>query len=120
MARFVPLVLFVGISLLSLTTDESRGSAAKPRLSVVSTTPLVVAGTGFRAGETVRLIVKADAGASSRRDEASGAGRISVRFRGLEVDRCDYLIITARGDKGSLAQLRRMPRACAIDPRRDQ
>jgi hypothetical protein len=98
---------------------DADGSSAKPRLSV-DLAPFAVGGSGFRAGETVRITVRG-AVASSRKAKASAAGRISVRFPGLRVDDCrpGFLIITATGDMGSRAQLRRMPPACGIDPGRD-
>jgi hypothetical protein len=115
-------VLAVGAVVLAALAAGQRGDAdsavAKPRLSV-SLTPLAVAGSGFRAGETVRVTVRGAAIASSRTDKANAAGQISVRFSGLRLEQCpDFLIITARGNKGSQAQLRRMPPACGIDPGR--
>jgi hypothetical protein len=95
---------------------DTDSAAAKPRLSV-DFTPFVIAGSGFRAGETVRVIVRG-AVASTRTARASAAGRISVRFPGLGDDCPGYLIVTATGDKGSRAQVRRMPPACGIDPGR--
>jgi hypothetical protein len=98
---------------------ETGSAAAKPRLSV-DLAPFAVAGTGFKAGETVRIIVRGTA-VGSRSSKASAAGRISVRFPGVRLDDCrpgQLLIVTAVGDKGSRAQLRRMPAACGIDPGR--
>lgn len=93
------------------------GSGAKPQLSVVTLRPFVVVGSGFRAGETVRVTVRADAGAASKRDGASGAGHIGVRFPGLRLGRCPQYVVAASGNKGSYAFLRSVPRACGIDPR---
>jgi hypothetical protein len=99
---------------------ETDSAATKPRLSV-DLAPFAVAGTGFKAGETVRISVRGTAVGSSRSSKASAAGRISVRFPGVRVEECrpgQLLIVTAVGDKGSRAQLRRMPAACGIDPGR--
>jgi hypothetical protein len=104
-------------ALAAAERGESEGAAAKPRLSI-DLAPLVVAGSGFQAGETVRVTVRGGTFASSR-DKASAAGRISVRFPWVRLEQCPkFLIITATGDKGSRAQLRRMPPACGIDPGR--
>jgi NhaP-type Na+/H+ or K+/H+ antiporter len=104
-------------ALAAAERGETEGAAAKPRLSI-DLAPLVVAGSGFRAGETVRITVRGVA-VASRSDTASAAGRISVRFPGVRLDQCPkFLVITATGDKGSRAQLRRMPAACGIDPGR--
>ena len=100
-----------------LAGHAAGGPAAKPQLAVVSLSPFVVVGSGFHAGETVRVTVRANAGAASKRDAASRAGRIGVRFAGLRLGRCPEYIVVARGDKGSSAHLRSLPRACGIDPR---
>jgi hypothetical protein len=113
-------VVAVGAVVLAALAAGERGdsdsAAAKPRLSV-DLSPFVVAGSGFRAGETVRITVRGAVGAS-RSDKASAAGRISARFPGLSGQCPRLLIITATGDKGSRAQLRRMPAACGLDPGR--
>jgi NhaP-type Na+/H+ or K+/H+ antiporter len=104
-------------ALAAAERGDSEGAATKPRLSV-DLTPLVVAGSGFQAGETVRVTVRGVA-VPSRSDKASAAGRISVRFPGVSLEQCPkFLVITATGDKGSRAQLRRMPAACGLDPGR--
>jgi hypothetical protein len=77
--------------------------------------PLTVLGTGFRAGETVRVAAITDAGAGAKSGRAGAAGRIGVRFPRLTLDSCPSYIISARGDKGSRATLRSVPRPCGID-----
>jgi hypothetical protein len=116
-------VLAAGAVVLAALAAGERGdtgstAAAKPRLSV-DLSPFVVTGSGFRPGEIVRITVRG-APAGSRREKANAAGRIVARFSGVVPDQCArLLIITATGDKGSRAQLRRMPPACGIDPGRD-
>ena len=60
---------------------------------VIPTT--IVAGTGFRSGEIVRLT-----GVPMRQVRASAKGTFTVRFRS---DPCSSLTITASGSKGSRA-----------------
>jgi hypothetical protein len=99
---------------------ETDSADAKPRLSV-DLAPFAVAGTGFKPGETVRITVRGTTVGSSRSSKASAAGRISVRFPGVDLDQCGrghLIIVTAIGDKGSRAQVRRMPPACGMDPGR--
>jgi hypothetical protein len=97
--------------------DETGDTQAKPRLSV-DLAPLAVGGTGFRPGETVRIIVRG-MGVPAKSVKASAAGRLSVRFPGVAVGLCPrLLIVTAIGSEGSRAQFRRMPAACGIDPGR--
>ena len=94
------------------------GSAAKPRLTVLAQQPFVVVGTGFRGGETVRVSVRGEAAPASKTGTASAAGRIAVRFPRLALDECSYYVVAARGNKGSRAGLRSIPRPCGIEPRR--
>ena len=114
-------VLAVGAVLLAAIAAGERGdtgsTSAKPRLSV-DLAPFAVGGTGFQPGETVRIMVRGGV-ASSRTAKANAAGRISMRFPGVRVEQCaKLLIVTAIGDKGSRAQVRRMPAACGLDPGR--
>ena len=109
------------IAALAATAGLSGGLAAgaptaKPQLQVTATTPLSVVGVGFRAGETVRVTVRAEDAVASRNDAADAAGRIAVRFRSLRLGRCPTYVISARGDRGSTAGLRSVPRPCGADP----
>jgi hypothetical protein len=123
------LIFLVGFSLFAGTTLEPETSGTgqvrsvpsgkgRPSLTVVSQKPFVVLGTGFRAGETVRVVVYAKSGTASARDQASSAGRIGVRLRKLKLGACADYVVAASGDKGSSAGLRSIPRACGIDPGR--
>jgi hypothetical protein len=94
------------------------GPTAKAKLRVVTLRPFVVAGSGFHAGETVRVTVRADTAYAWKRDEASTAGRIGVRFPALRLGECPEYVVAARGDMGSRAGLRSIPRLCGIDPGR--
>jgi hypothetical protein len=105
----------VGAAVLSLG-QANGGTAAKPQLTLVSATPLTIVGTGFRAGEMVRVSVRGDIGSGSARDDAGRNGRIVVRFRRVKLGRCPEYVIVARGDEGSRAVLRSLPRPCGIDP----
>ena len=93
----------------------SRDVAAKAQLRLADLRPLAVSGTGFRAGETVRVTAITGVGAGTKNDQAGAAGRIDVRFPRLKLDRCPSYLISARGDKGSRATLRSVPRPCGID-----
>jgi hypothetical protein len=116
-AAFAAGAVVLAAALAAAERGATEGAAAKPRLSV-DLTPFVVGGSGFKPGERVRVTVRGGV-ASSGRDKASAAGRISVRFSGLRLEQCSgLLIITAKGDKGSRAQMRRMPSVCGTDPGR--
>ena len=93
------------------------GSTAKPQLRVVSLQPFAVAGSGFRAGEHVRVTVRADGDVAARTDAADIRGRIGVRFRAMALGDCPTYVIAARGDRGSRAGLRSVPRPCGAELR---
>ena len=82
------------------------GPTARPQLRVDSLRPFAVVGTGFRVGEHVRVTVRAD---------ADVRGRIAVRFRGMTLGDCPTYLVSARGDKGSWATMRSVPRPCGVD-----
>jgi hypothetical protein len=108
------------IAALAAATGLSAGLAAggptaKPQLRVVSLQPFAVAGSGFRAGERVRVTVRADGDVGARMDDADARGRIGVRFRSMTLGDCPTYVIAARGDKGSRAGLRSVPRPCGPD-----
>jgi hypothetical protein len=105
----------IGAAVLSLGQAHG-GTAANPRLTLVAGTPLTVVGTGFHAGETVRVSVRGDVGSGTARDDAGANGRIVARFRRVKLGRCPEYVIVARGDEGSRAMLRSLPRPCGIEP----
>jgi len=105
------------ILLASSFTTPSVAARAKPQLRVVTLSPFVVVGTGFRPAETVRVNVRTEAGAASRKDVAGRRGGIGMRFARLKLDNCPEYMVSARGNKGSRAAVRSVPRTCGIDPR---
>jgi hypothetical protein len=106
MMLLLALIVFLG----STTLFNVGGAAPETRLGEVQKTPAahraqlmikrvvpmtVVAGTGFRSDETVRLT-----GVPVKRVRASAKGTFTIRFRS---DPCSSLTITATGSKGSRA-----------------
>jgi hypothetical protein len=109
-------VIFAAALVAAHAAGVGRGAeAAKPQLRVDGLRPLVVVGTGFHAGENVRVTASADEGRGARTAEAGGTHRISVRFAKLKLGRCSEYLISAKGDEGSRAALRSVPRPCGID-----
>jgi hypothetical protein len=113
------LVIALVLPFTALTAGgvSEGGSAAKPQLRVVDLTPFAVVGTGFRAGETVRVTVRAEGDSVAATGEAGATGRVAVRFPRMRLGTCPTYVIAARGDKGSRAGLRSVPRPCGIAPR---
>ena len=100
--RRVALVFAVLVLLPAYASSDGRGAAAaKARLQAAALKPLVVVGTGFRAGENVRVTANAEEGFAAKSGRAGSAGRIGVRFPKLNLGRCSTYLISAKGDKGS-------------------
>ena len=93
----------------------AAGPSATPKLTVVTPSPVVVAGSGFRGGETVRVSIRGE-DVAAKSVIASAAGRILVRFGTLKLGACSSDVIAARGDEGSRARLVIVPGACGVDP----
>ena len=99
------LVFFAGMTLFSFGGSvsesgmgevENAPAAHNARLMIKRVIPTtVVAGTGFRSNEAVRLT-----GVPVKRVRASAKGTFTIRFRS---DPCSSLTITATGSKGSRA-----------------
>jgi hypothetical protein len=109
------------VAILAAAAGLSSGLAAggpnrKPQLRVVSLKPFEVAGTGFHRGESVRVTARAEDDVATRTDTADAAGRIVVRFRSLRLAACPTYVVAARGDAGSRAGVRSVPRPCGTDP----
>jgi hypothetical protein len=114
-ALVLAVILLPGYTFSDGREAASPAAAAKPQLRVVALRPLAVLGTGFHAGETVRVTARTNAGAGSRSGEAGAAGRIGVRFPQLKLGRCPTYVVVAKGDDGSRATVRSIPRPCGID-----
>jgi hypothetical protein len=80
-------------------------------------TPLTVSGTNFHPGEMVRVSVVVPGERPVIRRKAAGpSGAFVLRFAGVVVDRCGPYFIVAKGDEGSRATARAIPRACGALP----
>jgi hypothetical protein len=86
--------------------------AGRARLLPVGLAPLMLKGSGFKAGETVTVRSTDNAVKSRRTVKATGAGTFVVRL-GTSADRCNGGTIVAVGDKGSRASLNFSQVVCA-------
>jgi hypothetical protein len=107
---FASMTLFsVGGSVPEMGLGEVQKAPAAhstAQLMIKRVTPMaVVAGTGFRSGELVRLT-----GVPVKRVRASAKGTFTIRFR---IDPCRSLTITATGSKGSRASVNYSQFSCA-------
>lgn len=75
------------------------------RIHLVSTVPVKVRGTGFVAGERVRVTAISE-WRRVKRVVATRAGGFTAGFAGASYDRCNGLLVTAVGSEGSLARFK--------------
>jgi hypothetical protein len=107
----MPLALVVtalaGLALLAACGDDARpgqSAASRPRavLTPAGTSPVRVKGSGFHAGESIRVTVTPSAGDGiTHRVRAGRGGTFVLGFPG--VDACGGFEAVARGSRGSRA-----------------
>jgi hypothetical protein len=93
------------VAAFAIAVVVPSASAAAPRLVIANSSPLVVSGSHFKAGERVTVTF----GQSTRRVRTTRLGRFRASFAGVAVDRCSGLRIAAvgaRGDRALLVQSR--------------
>jgi hypothetical protein len=99
---------------LTLAVPAAAPGAPRPSLTVRRDLPLTLRGSGFRAGEAVRVNVQLGERRWVRRASAGPAGAFSVRFAGVRLDYCATpVVITARGARSGVVRAELPPRECA-------
>jgi hypothetical protein len=89
---------------------------AAPSLAIVDRAPLVVRGTGFRSGETVRLTATGGLGPVVIRTTAVG-GSFRVSLKVLAAPCGGPTVIRARGSRGTVAAATLPGKICVPPPR---
>jgi hypothetical protein len=101
------------IAVLLAVCASVPGAAGSARLTLATTSPLAVHGSGFQRRERVRVVVRYGS-TYTHRLRATRSGRFTTAFGRIAVDRCSGFVVTATGRHGSRATLRRPPLpACA-------
>ena len=75
----------------------------------------MVRGTGFKAGEHVRVAGHGP-GMATKRMTAGGTGAFTVRFADSVGARCTGFTVVATGDRGSRASVTHLPEQCGALP----
>jgi hypothetical protein len=106
-------VPFAALALVLVVSAQGRASS--PHLRLLDASPVRIAGSGFAAGERVRVRARAGGAKRTRHVRANAHGRFRVRFKHLAQDPCgESLSVTARGSDGHRASLKRLARMCPI------
>lgn len=94
----------------------TAANATSPTLRLVDRSPLLVRGSGFKAGEHVRVWLVLTTSRRYRDTLAGAAGGFTVRFTVTPLQ-CPFLrSLTATGSKGSRAALKLPPSMCPQPP----
>jgi hypothetical protein len=101
--------LVAAIAALALSAPAAGGTA--PTLRLVRTSPVVVAGSHFRAGErvTVTLVVTKRI---VRHVTASQTGSFTIGYGGIQLGHCAGFSLSAVGSAGSRAVVKLPQPAC--------
>ena len=90
-------------------------TSREPTMKIVDRTPLTLRGTGFAAGERVRLVVRVP-GRVQKRVTASRQGIFVAAFNKAAYNRCSGLTAFAIGSRGSRARLLLPAPVCPPSP----
>jgi hypothetical protein len=101
--------------LVALAASGAALGATKPVVSIRSDLPLTIHGSGFRAGEAVRVTVVMGEQHLARLTRAGAAGGFTVRFAGVRFDYCATpdAVIKARGARTGVVTAKIPVRDCA-------
>jgi hypothetical protein len=104
------------VVLLTCTFAIPVADARAPRAHVwvSGTAPLVIRGSGFKAGESVRVVVVLEK-ARRHTTVAAAGGRFAARFR-TAASGCSLREVIASGSKGTRASWKVPPESCANPP----
>jgi hypothetical protein len=108
---------FVVVALGASTAGQGATgvTSSQPALRIVDGTPLTLRGTGFAAGERVRVLVRVP-GREQKRVTASWRGSFVAAFNKSAYNRCSGLTAFAIGSRGSRARLLLPAPACPPSP----
>lgn len=104
--------LGIAVAAISLGASGAVGAATAPSLRVVDTSPLTVRGLGFKPNERVTLVVAA--GTRMVRHTHAGSGGAFMLRIGADINNCAGFSVTATGNHGSHATLKRAPGNCPV------
>jgi hypothetical protein len=107
-ATFAAAAVLLALVSTAAVHGASSGAAT---INMVDRTPLTLRGTGFAAGERVRVVVRTTSTRQLRLN-ASARGSFVAAFRAASYNRCSGLTAFAFGSRGSRAQLALPAPAC--------
>ncbi len=114
------IVLLLLLALVMAPAAISSSTQARARVSIVDESPLVVRGTGFKAGERVTVSVSHAKTLFRRVAFAGSSGVLVARWTRAMPTTCGSTTITAFGSRGTRAVFKTVANECAppgpVDP----
>jgi hypothetical protein len=99
---------------VALAAGQSVASG-QPAMKIADRSPLTLRGTGFAAGERVRLVIRVP-GREQKRVTATRRGSFVAAFSRANYNRCSGLTAFAIGSRGSRARLLLPAPVCPPSP----
>ncbi len=106
------LVALAGAAAVGGSLAAADRDAAASRITLLDTDPLSVRGTHFKSAERVRVEAVSGIKDLTRTATGSSTGAFTMRTPGIDPNACQGFSITATGNKGSRATLKRAPGQC--------
>ena len=101
----------LAVVLVPVGSAADHTVAGHAKLRFLSMAPLKVKGTGFVPGERIVVGAKGTAGVSRKRTFAGGTGSWVLSLS-RPADRCNAVVVTAVGSRGSRASLKQPQPLC--------
>ena len=102
-------LLLTMVATLVLALPATASVQARPSIRIVSNSPFVVAGAGFRPGEQIRVLAHRGADRVGRTLTATQAGTFRARLAAFRGSACMIVSVNASGSRGSRAVLKIIP-----------
>jgi hypothetical protein len=103
--------LLVAVVLAALVAASGGVARSRPTITVTRVVPLIVKGSGFVAGERVKVAVREPA-VYRKTVTAGRLGRFTATFR-VALGKCVRIRVVATGNRGSRAS-DTVPPSCAV------
>jgi len=108
-------LIAVVIGICAFSGTSLAAEQVGPTVRVADTSPFMVRGSRFEPAERVKVTVFAKTTAV-KTTQASSVGSFVVRFRGIDLGYCPAYSVSAVGNKGSRAAIKRRAPECPPPP----
>jgi hypothetical protein len=107
---------FARLAGVGIILGSFAGPTAKPTVTLIDASPVVIAGSGYTAGAKFFVTYRSGSTQARRRVVASLTGRYRIVLAGVAFERCSGLQVTAPGAALELAPCTRLRGTVRIGP----